>query len=331
MREDPESAGRDALLESYLRTSESALRRRPHRDVPVKRGSAILHVSGEDFCTCTAHSVPHSVPREAFHSIPDGHKKLVLQHFSSCWLDESCACIRQMHQRLLAQSDAAWEQTVAVVREFFEFHPPNTPSKFQSWIGRALAAEVAWLDERMALGLPSHGPLNEWKAIAASIAGVFERQIEITLQELRLQTEQSEPIGRPDSPLNTSSADSVEPDSKLSIDHAKRGGRPRNRLEKQAAEQLAAMGPVTTALRGRRATRPKPQCFELAVEQLRKNSELTLVEFCRLMDRKAAQFPNSQKYLPPKSWRVRSFFEQYKKRSNTVSRFLSDVRKSHEI
>jgi hypothetical protein len=234
MREDPESAGRDALLECYLRTSESAFRRRPYRDVPVKRGRAILHVSGEDFCICTT----HSVPREAFHSIPDGHKKLVLQHFSSRWLDESCACIRQMHRRLLAQSDAAWEQTVAVVREFFEFHPPNTPSKFQSWIGRALAAEVAWLDERMALGLPSHGPLDEWKAIAASVAGVFERQIEITLQELRLQTEQSEPIGRPDSPLNTSSADSVEPASKLSTDRPKKVGRPRKDDERRRVREL---------------------------------------------------------------------------------------------
>jgi hypothetical protein len=223
MREDPESAGREALLECYLRTSESAFRRRPYRDVPVKRGSAILHVSGEDFCACTT----HSVPPEAFHSIPDGYKKLVLQHFSSRWLDESCACIRQMHQRLLAQSDAPWDRTAAVVREFFEFHPPNTPLRFQSWIGSALATEVAWLDERMALGLPSHGPLDEWEAIAASVAAVFERQLEITLDELR-----------PDSPLDTSSADSVEPDSKVPIHHASRGGRPRKDDERRRVLEL---------------------------------------------------------------------------------------------
>jgi hypothetical protein len=90
----------------------------------------------------------------------------------------------------------------------------------------------------MALGLPSHGPLDEWKAIAASVAGVFERQIEITLQELRLQTKQSEPIGRPDSPLNTSSADSAEPASKLSTDLPKKGGRPRKDDERRRVCEL---------------------------------------------------------------------------------------------
>lgn len=82
------------------------------------------------------------------------------------------------------------------------------------------------------------------------------------------------------------------------------------------------------AARGKRATRPKTPCFESAVEQLRKNSELTPLEFCQLMDRKADQFRSPQKYLPPRSWGVRSFCEQHKKRSNTVSRFLSGVRKA---
>jgi hypothetical protein len=132
-----------------------------------------------------------------------------------------------MHQRLLTQSDADCEKTVAVVREFFEFNPPNTPQRFQSWIGRALQTEVAWLDERMALGLPSHGPFDEWKEIAASVAGVFERQIKITLQELR-----------PDSPLDTNSPDSVEPDGQPSIDHAKRGGRPRKDDERKRVLEL---------------------------------------------------------------------------------------------
>ncbi len=95
-----------------------------------------------------------------------------------------------------------------------------------------------------------------------------------------------------------------------------------------AVSALAANETVTPGVRGKRATRPKTPYFESALEQLRKNSELTLLEFCLLMDRKAAQFPTSQKYLPPRSWEVRSFFEQYKKRRNTVSRFLSGVRKA---
>lgn len=79
---------------------------------------------------------------------------------------------------------------------------------------------------------------------------------------------------------------------------------------------------------GKRTTRPKPPCFESAIEQLTKNPQLSLVAFCRLMDSKANQYQTSQKYRPPKSWEVRTFMEQYKKRSNTVSRFLSDVRKA---
>jgi hypothetical protein len=114
----------------------------------------------------------------------------------------------------------------------------------------------------------------------------------------------------------------------------------RNKLEIKALEwEAEAHGrasatasriskPTTPVSRAKRATRPKPACFKSAVEQVSKNPSLTLVEFCRLMDRKAAQFPNSQKYLPPKNWKARSFFEQYDRRSNTVSRFLSDVRKA---
>jgi len=94
------------------------------------------------------------------------------------------------------------------------------------------------------------------------------------------------------------------------------------------AGKTARSSAVTPTVRGKRATRPKPPCFESAVEQLRRNSELTPIEFCRLMDRKADQYPRCQTYLPPKSWKVRSFHEQYEKRRNTVSRFLSSVRKA---
>jgi hypothetical protein len=78
--------------------------------------------------------------------------------------------------------------------------------------------------------------------------------------------------------------------------------------------------------RRERPGRPKPPCFESAAEQLRQKPALTLLEFCQLMDRKADQYQNTSKYLPPKTWGVRCFKEQYDKRSNTVSRFLFSVR-----
>ena len=98
--------------------------------------------------------------------------------------------------------------------------------------------------------------------------------------------------------------------------------------EAKPVSGLAASETVRQAVRGKRPTRPKPLCFESALKQLRENPGLPLVDLCRLMDRKAEQYPTSQKYLPPERWKVRSFMEQYKKRSNTVSRFLSDVRKA---
>ena len=85
---------------------------------------------------------------------------------------------------------------------------------------------------------------------------------------------------------------------------------------------------VTVEARKRKRTpRPKPPCFYTAKRLLAMTPKPSLVEFCRLMDSKAAQYSNNSKYLPPKSWGVNSFHEQYKKRGNTVSRFLSQVRK----
>jgi hypothetical protein len=92
-----------------------------------------------------------------------------------------------------------------------------------------------------------------------------------------------------------------------------------------SASQISSPPEGTSPKRG--PTRPKPLCFASAVDLVSRNPELTLVQFCRIMDRKAEQFPRSQKYLPPKTWKVASFMEQYRNRSNTVSRFLSDVRK----
>lgn len=85
---------------------------------------------------------------------------------------------------------------------------------------------------------------------------------------------------------------------------------------------------VTSTVRRKRKTRPKPPCFEVAVDQLKRNLELRPMEFCQLMDRKADQYPTSQKYRPPKTWNVRSFLEQYEKRRNTISRFLHSVRRA---
>jgi hypothetical protein len=79
----------------------------------------------------------------------------------------------------------------------------------------------------------------------------------------------------------------------------------------------------------RRVSRPKPQCFIEAARllRLRGNKGLGVVDFCRLMDSKAEQYPTTEKYKPPASWDVRTFYEKYLQRPNTVSRFLSAVRK----
>jgi hypothetical protein len=89
---------------------------------------------------------------------------------------------------------------------------------------------------------------------------------------------------------------------------------------------LAAMRNQETAS-SKRGPRAKPLCFPAAVNLVSDNPQINLPDFCRLMDRKAEQHPTTTKYRPPESWKVRTFFEQYKKRSNTVSRFLSSVRK----
>jgi len=79
----------------------------------------------------------------------------------------------------------------------------------------------------------------------------------------------------------------------------------------------------------RRVSRPKPQCFIEGARllRLRGNKGLGVVDFCRLMDSKAEQYPTTEKYKPPASWDVRTFYEKYLQRPNTVSRFLSAVRK----
>lgn len=77
----------------------------------------------------------------------------------------------------------------------------------------------------------------------------------------------------------------------------------------------------------KRAPRAKPPCFEAAITLLTKEPKLSLVEFCRKMDAKAEQFKSATKYRPPENWGVRSFYDQYRKRRNTVSSFVSRVRR----
>jgi hypothetical protein len=78
--------------------------------------------------------------------------------------------------------------------------------------------------------------------------------------------------------------------------------------------------------RTKRAARNRPLCFETAIALMSKSPDLNLVQFCRKMDSDAEKFRSALKYLPPKSWKTRTFYEQYQKRANTVSRFLSAVR-----
>jgi hypothetical protein len=98
----------------------------------------------------------------------------------------------------------------------------------------------------------------------------------------------------------------------------------------EAASSNATIAPTVTAKK-QRATRPKAPCFNAAMELLKRNPKWGLLDFCRGMDAKAEQYPTSPKYKPPPAWKVRSFHEQYKKRSNTVSRFLCEVRKQLKL
>jgi hypothetical protein len=105
-------------------------------------------------------------------------------------------------------------------------------------------------------------------------------------------------------------------------------GGPGDRAE-HAASYIAARSRTVVPGHGpkKKRSRPRPPCFEVAVKLLEENRNLELVQFCREMDSKAAQYPSVLKYKPPATWGVRTFHDQYRKRSNTVSRFLSEVRK----
>jgi hypothetical protein len=97
----------------------------------------------------------------------------------------------------------------------------------------------------------------------------------------------------------------------------------------QARRYLAAFQTHSRNLKLEKSRKGKDKApsFFVAVNLLRKNRDLTLVAFCRWMDSKSEQFRGVPKYKPPTNWKVQSFYEQYRKRPNTVSRFLSTVRK----
>jgi hypothetical protein len=103
----------------------------------------------------------------------------------------------------------------------------------------------------------------------------------------------------------------------------------RERETQPAASVAPTILPVpdsTLQLKNKRAPRDKPPCFTEAVKILKKNPQITLRQFCKVIDGKAQAHPKQQKYRPPKSWKVETFFDQYHKRSNTVSRFLNSAR-----
>lgn len=95
----------------------------------------------------------------------------------------------------------------------------------------------------------------------------------------------------------------------------------REQLEKSSIE-IETKSPS----KRKRAPRAKALCFETAIALLTKKPNLTLIQFCREMDSNAEKFQSASKYCPPDTWKVRTFYEQYQKRSNTVSRFVSAVR-----
>jgi len=81
-----------------------------------------------------------------------------------------------------------------------------------------------------------------------------------------------------------------------------------------------------TPLKQKRTPRAKPPCVAEAVKIIAKNPRITPTEFCKAIDGKAQSHPSQEKYKPPTRWEVKTFFDQYYKRPNTVSRFLTSAR-----
>jgi hypothetical protein len=108
--------------------------------------------------------------------------------------------------------------------------------------------------------------------------------------------------------------------AKINVEHR------RSECEQALMELRQASHDAVRAGRRKRAPRSRPPCFETAVALFTKKPNLSLIQFCRDMDSNAEKFRSALKYRPPESWRTRTFYEQYRKRANTVSRFVSTVR-----
>jgi hypothetical protein len=97
--------------------------------------------------------------------------------------------------------------------------------------------------------------------------------------------------------LESSETDSAEIESAINPQELALTTAPHNSGGTSIQEAQSSGGPpdekVTLTVRRKRATRPKPQCFEAAVDQLRRNFDLTPIAFCHLMDGKADQYPTS--------------------------------------
>src|ERR1700674_5579054 len=184
---DERDQWREALIEIHSRTSEAASRKRPYLELPPKVGNGILDFGDDpsEICTCRQ----HVIPLEVFQPFANERKQLILQHYSSCWLQETCNRIREKHQQSLAKSPTASNEMVDSVRDFFVFTMYQSPPVFQNWLGRALEAEIRVLEESER-PLPVDRVIAEWDRIAASLAEVFRKRLELCLKELPRRTQQ---------------------------------------------------------------------------------------------------------------------------------------------
>jgi hypothetical protein len=189
-----------------------------------------------------------------------------------------------------------------------------------TWL-RELEAEARALEHNSYV-LPPSGPApmspqQVRQAILDCESRLTEMKIETEAQKqaLALATANSGPVSK-----------ILQAIRRLSV--AKVNLEKRHKEYEQLLAELDKTSNATKATKNlrKRPPRPKSPCFETAVALLARKPNLSLVQFCREMDSNAEKFRSALKYRPPESWNVQSFYEQYKKRGNTVSRFVSAVR-----
>ena len=192
MQAEPKKTHRDALDEIFVRTSDKASTQQPEARVPVRTTGGIFDPGEhlEHFCRCDQHLVPH----EVFQVLANPRKELILQHWSSRWLEETRDYIRKMNEEFLAiEPRSAWAKTLEEVREFFGFNLSDSPLIFHRWLGRVLPAEVMVLGDLESRGLDDRR-LHDWDKVAASLANVFRRQLEVLLEELAAEPADRRPL-----------------------------------------------------------------------------------------------------------------------------------------